>query len=234
MHTVQLDTTEPLHGELVDVRELRESDAPTLFDMLTDPQVVEGMSPPPPSVDAFRGFIEWARRERAMTRSVCFGIVPRGLESAVGVIQLRAQEPSWFTAEWGFAIGVPFWGTGAFVEAAQLVAAYAFDRVGVHRLEARAVTDNGRGNGALQKLGARAEGTLDRSFHRGNGYHTQFLWALHADDWRQGRLFTRRFSRAQALEQIAAAIHDVRQRLGTTRPSPSEPPALYPFFIVDR
>ena len=53
----------------------------------------------------FEGFIEWAQRERTLGNEVCFGIVPPGLTAAVGIIQLRAQELSWFSAEWGFAIG---------------------------------------------------------------------------------------------------------------------------------
>lgn len=235
IRAVPLDVSGTLHGELVDVREVVETDAPTLCEMLNDPAVVERMSPPPPTVDAFRGFIAWARRESGLERSACFGIVPRGLGSAVGIIQVRAQEPSWFRAEWGFAIGKPFWGTGAFAEAARLVATFAFDRLGVHRLEARALIDNARGNGALQKLGACAEGKLDKAFERAGRYDAQFLWALHAEEWRQGALLARRFCHADALRQIAAGIEDVRQRLRESRPSaPIDPPILYPFFIVDK
>src|SRR2546427_3342205 len=90
-----------LRGDLVSVREVVDRDAPTLFEMLTDPQVAEHMSPPPPTVDAFRGFVVWARKQRAAGEGMCFGIVPHGLDSAVGIVQLRAHEPSWFTAEWG-------------------------------------------------------------------------------------------------------------------------------------
>jgi len=35
---------------------------------------------------------------------VCFGIVPRGMTAAVGIIQVRALEKDFGTAEWGFAI----------------------------------------------------------------------------------------------------------------------------------
>jgi RimJ/RimL family protein N-acetyltransferase len=44
----------------------------------------------------------------------------------------------WFsTAEWGFAVGSAFWGTGVFRESAELLLAFAFETIGVHRLEAR-------------------------------------------------------------------------------------------------
>jgi len=227
---------ERLHGEVVDVREVIDADAPTLFEMLCDPQVAAYMSPPPPSVEAFRGFIAWAQRQRALGHGICFGIVPPGLESAVGIIQVRAQEPTWFTAEWGFAIGVAFWSTGAFFDAANLVADYAFERIGVRRLEARAMVTNGRGNGVLQKLGARPEGALASAFAQDGRYNPQFLWGLHVDDWRQGPLVREPFSVAEARLQIASATRETEQRLRATRPGRSGPdaPLLYPFFVVDK
>jgi len=223
-----------LDGDLVRVREVVEADAPTLYELLTDPQVAEHMSAPPPSVDAFRGFIEWARRQRVDGAGICFGIVPHGLDSAVGIVQLRAHEPSWLTAEWGFAIGAAFWGVGAFIEAANLVARFAFDHIGVHRLEARAVVKNGRGNGALQKIGARPEGTLASSFKRIDRFDGQYLWGLNADDWRQGVLVRKRFTDADACEQIAAAIESVEERLRVQKRAASVGrPALYRFFVTN-
>ena len=58
-----------------------------------------------------------------------------------------------------------------------------FQTVGVHRLEARASIVNGRGNGALRKLGAVQEGVLRRSFLRNGEYHDQVLWSVLKEDW---------------------------------------------------
>jgi RimJ/RimL family protein N-acetyltransferase len=217
-----------LNGKLVSVREVIDSDAPTLFELLTDPTVAAEMSTPPQSVAAFGGFIRWARDERASGRSVALGIVPRGLGQAIGIIQVRALEPSWSVAEWGFAIGAAFWGTGVFHEAANLVAGFAFDCMGVYRLEARAVVSNARGNGALQKLGARVEGTLARAFRRGARRDPQLMWGLNADDWRQQMLLRPRFSLDAASMQIAAALRDIEPRVRRQRPA--EPTEPHPFF----
>jgi RimJ/RimL family protein N-acetyltransferase len=56
----------------------------------------------------------------------------------------------------------------------------------VHRLEARAAVQNGRGNGALRKLGAVHEGILRRSFLCNGEYLDQALWSILADDWCSG------------------------------------------------
>ena len=60
--------------------------------------------------------------------------------------------------------------------------------IGAKRLEARAAVANGRGNGALRKLGAVQEGLLRRSFLRNGQHHDQVLWGILADDWRLQRI----------------------------------------------
>ena len=60
---------------------------------------------------------------------------------------------------------------------------FAFAQIGVHRLEARAAVQNGRGNGALAKLGAAREAILRRSFLKNGEYLDQNLWTIVEEDW---------------------------------------------------
>lgn len=169
------------------LRELRLSDAMSLVTLLTTEEVTRFISPPPTTVDGFERFILWTQRERAAGNYVCFGVVPAGTNTAVGLFQVRQVEPGFATAEWGFALGTPYWGSGIFAGAALLVMEFAFEALGVHRLEARAAVQNGRGNGALQKIGATREGVLHKSFLRDGQYLDQILWAMKDDDWRRAR-----------------------------------------------
>jgi [ribosomal protein S5]-alanine N-acetyltransferase len=173
-----------LTGSMVTLRELRLSDAPSLLAMLSTEEVSRFISPPPTTVEGFERFIMWANRERAAGNYACFAVVPHGMDTAVGLFQVRQLEPGWGTAEWGFALGSAFWGTGLFSEGSQMVLDFVFETIGVHRLEARAALENGRGNGALRKLGAQQEGVLRRSFLRDGQYMDQALWAILAEDWR--------------------------------------------------
>lgn len=177
----------------VSLRELRPEDAPALLSALTADEVTKFMSPPPSTLEGFQRFIAWAARERDKGNYICFGVVPAGLAEPVGLIQLRALEPGFTVAEWGFALGREFWGSGLFMEGAKLALDFAFETVGVHRLEARATTVNGRGNGALRKLGAVPEGVLPQSFQRGDTVYDQVLWSILADDWRELRVTRSRF-----------------------------------------
>ena len=174
-------------GEKVTLRELEVSDAPALFAMLTPEEVSRFISPPPTTVEGFERFITWARAERAAGRYACFAVVPHGMKTAIGLFQVRQLEPGFATAEWGFAIGSAFWGTGMFVDAGQMVIAFAIETLNVLRLEARAAVANGRGNGALRKLGAVQEGVLRRSFLKNGQFLDQMLWSILAEEWREAK-----------------------------------------------
>jgi ribosomal-protein-alanine N-acetyltransferase len=175
-------------GSKVTLRELELEDAPALFAMLTAEEVSRFISPPPTTVEGFAKFITWARAERAAGRYACFAVVPNGMTTAIGLFQVRSLEPGFATAEWGFAIGSAFWGTGIFQDGGRMVVDFAIETLGVTRLEARAAVANGRGNGALRKLGAVQEGVLRRSFLKNGQFLDQMLWSILAEEWRQSRV----------------------------------------------
>jgi RimJ/RimL family protein N-acetyltransferase len=173
-----------LAGTQVVLRELRASDASSLFALLTTEEVSRFISPPPTSVEGFERFIAWTFRQRQAGSYACFAVTMEGADTAIGIFQLRELEPGFGTAEWGFAIGSPYWGTGAFEQGAELLVSFAFETVGVHRLEARAAVRNGRGNGALRKIGAVQEGVLRKSFLKNGEYLDQMLWTILDEDWK--------------------------------------------------
>jgi len=177
-----------LAGSMVTLRELRISDAAALLTMLSSEEVARFISPPPTTIEGFERFIAWTHRERAAGNYACFAVVPHGMDSAIGIFQVRQLEPGFGTAEWGFAIGSAFWGTGVFVDGARMVIDFAFNTIQTHRLEARAAILNGRGNGALRKIGAIQEGILRKSFLRDGEYLDQALWTILDEDWRAQRV----------------------------------------------
>jgi [ribosomal protein S5]-alanine N-acetyltransferase len=178
-----------LRGAAVTLRELRASDAPALLTAFGSPDVTRLISPPPPTLEGFEKFVAWTQRQREAGQSFAFGITLKDSDTVVGLFQVRALQPGFDIAEWGFALSGEHWGSGLFMGAAELILGFVFDVVGVHRLEARAALQNGRGNGALHKLGATQEGVLQRSFLRNGVYLDQALWTILADDRRNASTF---------------------------------------------
>jgi len=166
------------------LRDLRASDAASLFALLTTEEVSRFISPPPTTVEGFERFIAWTHREREAGKYACFAVTLKGYDTAIGIFQVRDLRAGFDTAEWGFAIGSEFWGTGVFEHGARLVLEFAFNTIGVRRLEARAAVQNGRGHGALLKVGAVQEGVLRQSFEKNGRYLDQVLFAILAKDFR--------------------------------------------------
>ncbi len=145
-----------LHGAGFHLRELRRSDAASLFSMLTTEEVARFITPPPTSVEGFERFIDYTHRRRSQGEFACFAVVPEGLDTAIGIFQLRALDGEFSTAEWGFALGSPFWGTRPLRQGAALVMAFAFER---RRGEpARGARDGGQRAGATARCARSARG----------------------------------------------------------------------------
>jgi RimJ/RimL family protein N-acetyltransferase len=176
-----------LAGMRVELRQLEAADAPALQGLLSAPEVCRFVSPPPPSVAAFERFVERARSLQAAGAGLCYAVVLRDPQTTIGLVQMRETEPRFAVAEWGLALGVQFWGTGIFEEVSELVLAFAFEQLGVHRLESRVVLQNGRGMRAMQKVGAVQEGVLRRSFLKDGSYLDQALFAIVDEDWQFAR-----------------------------------------------
>ena len=181
-----------LRGGVGRVREVRVSDAASLCAQLATDEVGRFISPPPTSVEGFERFLAWAVRERAAGTVACFAVTASDTDTAVGLIQVRALDPSFALAEWGFALGTPYWGTGLFMASATLVLRFTFDVLGVRRLEARAAVQNGRGTAVLRKLHATQEGCLRASLQRGSAVLDQLLWSILADEWRRAEWLAQR------------------------------------------
>jgi len=172
-----------LSGRLVTLRELTPRDVGPLIDLFSIADASRfGLDEPVGDVDV-RAFIDRTIRNRGVGLSFTYAVVQNGTRTVVGLVQVRQLEPSFETAECEGTLAPSVRGTGVFLEGARLVGSFAFGTVGARRVEARALLQDGRANGALRKLGAVHEGILRRSVRRRGDYLDQALWSLLKDDW---------------------------------------------------
>jgi RimJ/RimL family protein N-acetyltransferase len=172
-----------LTGRLVTLREPAAQDLAALVDVFSVPDASRFGTDEPVTEMSVLGFIERAAQNRAAGAAFAYVITPGASRSVTGLIEVKQLDLSFEAAEWDMTLVLPARGTGAFLEAARLVGSFAFGAVGVHRLEARVLVQNGRANGALRKLGAVQEGILRRSTRRGGEYVDQVLWSVLKEDW---------------------------------------------------
>ncbi|HEV3061930.1 MAG TPA: GNAT family protein [Vicinamibacterales bacterium] len=176
-------TSPVLVGPHVTLREPAQDDVRTLVDLLSLSDATRFGLDDPPSEFTAQHLVDEAARERAAGRALTLVVTVTASQAVVGLVQVRQLDPQFEAAEWEWTIAPESRGNGIFLESARLVGSLAFGAIGVHRLEARALLQNGRANGALRKLGAVQEGILRRSARRSNEYLDQVLWAVLRDDW---------------------------------------------------
>ena len=173
----------PITSGLVALHEPIADDAGPLVEVLSIADAVRFGIGEPVTEEAVRAFIGHARHERSTGTSFTYVITLGATRAIVGLARVRRLDPSFEAAEWEMTLAPSARGTGVFVDAARLLGSFAFGSVGAHRLESRVVLQNGRANGALNKLGAVQEGILRRSVRQSGAYHDQVLWSMLEDEW---------------------------------------------------
>jgi RimJ/RimL family protein N-acetyltransferase len=172
-----------LTARLVTLREPATSDLRSLMDLLLLGDASRFGIDEPVSEVAVQQLLDRIARDREAGIAFSFLVTVSSSRAIIGLVQARQIDLSWESAEWECTLAPSWRGTGAFLETARLVGSFAFGTVGVHRLEARVLLQNGRANGALRKLGAVQEGVLRESVRRGNAYLDQVLWSVLKEDW---------------------------------------------------
>ena len=176
-----------LRGPGIVLRELKLSDAPALAATMEPDDVTSLLTSPPATIAEWVELIELAQDDRERGGSLSLGLVPQGYASPIGIFHVRQAEPEFGAAEWNFAVGRAFWGTGVFFAAAPALIDFVFDVLVARRLEARVSLRNGRGNGALRKIGAVQEALMRGAVIEDGTPVDQVLWAIVADEWRTRR-----------------------------------------------
>lgn len=172
-------------GRRVVLREPRDDDGPALFRYTSDPEVTRFLAVEQPgSLEETLGFIGTCRAHRSQGREYVFVIADVDTDVAMGIICLRHIDQAMRTAQVGTWLGRDRWGSGANTEAKRLILDFAFDRLRLHRVEARISVDNDRSRRAFERLGATREGLLKESFFKNGRYYDQHLYVVLEQDWR--------------------------------------------------
>jgi RimJ/RimL family protein N-acetyltransferase len=172
-----------LAARFVTLREPVAQDLGPLVDLLSVGDATRfGLEDPVTDV-AVQHLLERIVHDRAAGNAFTFAVTTGAGRAPMGLVQVRQILPGFEMAEWECTLAPSVRGSGIFIETARLVGSFAFGSVGAHRLEARVLLRNGRGNGALRKMGAVQEGILRRSIRHGDEYLDQVLWSILKEDW---------------------------------------------------
>lgn len=175
-------------GPTLSLRYAAAEDAPRLFELASDPAVTRFFSwGPYTEHDQPEAYIASlaAKRERGELLDLLIVHREVGPIGVTGLSELSARDRRATVGSW---FGHPWWGSGANLESKALIAALAFERLGLERLTAWANTRNGRSQVALERVGFKREGVL-RAWHRhGERVHDVVVFGMVRAGWERSRL----------------------------------------------
>jgi RimJ/RimL family protein N-acetyltransferase len=162
------------------LRALTAADDPAIVALFSDERALETWAHPPftslADAQAYRARLEEGFRRRALFVWGAFadedgreGPLPAGAGQAVGAGILTRWSPNNRRVDLGYYLGSAYWGRGYATELARALVGWAFDALGVHRVEAEVVPGNDASARVLLRVGFRHEARLKER-----------LWSAHA------------------------------------------------------
>ena len=175
-----------LTGRRAALRGFREDDFEALFSLHTDPEVMRYWSFPPwTEREQGREYFARALAARDPDRMLCWAIHTLDDDALIGTSTLFNINPSQGLAEIGYALGRAHWGAGIARDAVAQALDYAFDVLGVCRVEADIDPRNIGSMRLVEALRFRQEGLLRERWHVGGETSDTAFYGLLAREWRE-------------------------------------------------
>ena len=198
-----------LLGRVVDLAQVDpEQDVDELFEALNHDVVWQHVPGRPTTPDAYaatltrhvaRGRLPWVVRLRTPCAGLSAGTVVGAstyLDVSVADVRLEIGSTAYCPAAWGTAVNP---------DTKLVLLAYAFETLGVGRVQLKTDVRNVRSQRAIARLGARYEGTLRRYQRRADGtVRDTAMFSVTAEDW--PRVRDGLHERLDAIEATAAPL----------------------------
>ena len=166
------------------LRAITPADVPALFAIFGDPAVCRYWSRPAlPDLAAAAALQDEIAGGFAARSLFQWGIAAQEADALVGTCTLAALSVEHRRAEVGFALGRASWGRGYIAEALPVLAGFAFETLGLHRLEADVDPRNGPSIRALERAGFTREGHLHERYWLHDEWQDALLYRLLRREW---------------------------------------------------
>jgi ribosomal-protein-alanine N-acetyltransferase len=143
-----------------------------------------GAPDPVADADAFRARCGAWERQRHFDAAYGFGIFLRKGGGFVGEVSLGSVQRGPFqSANVGYWIDEGHTGNGYMPEAVAVILRFAFEDLGLHRVEAAIVPRNARSRRVAEKLGMRDEGTSERFLQIRGTWEHHVRYAMTLEEW---------------------------------------------------
>ncbi len=149
-----------LESERVKLRPFSDSDLANVYKGLSDPEVIKYYGVSYNSLEATKRQMIWFHELEKNGTGIWWAVCSKDDDSFLGAGGLNEWSQKNKKAEIGFWLLPENWGKGLMSEAMPLILDYAFNTLGLHRIEGFVETKNTNCKKALDKLKFNLEGTM--------------------------------------------------------------------------
>jgi ribosomal-protein-alanine N-acetyltransferase len=166
------------------LRQMRSTDAPAIFKIFSNPDVVEfGSTPLFSSLADAESYTQRAQNGYDMRQSLRWGVTLQGENIVIGTCGLHHFGRGFHCVETGYNLHRAHWGQGIISEAMTAVLTYGFTDFGCHRIEAVIDNANVRSKHIALKLGFTYEGTLRQRYPIKGRFEDENYYGLLRSEW---------------------------------------------------
>lgn len=178
--------TPPLETERLFLRKLTPADAEDIFAYASDDQITRYLTwDTHGSLENTLGFIYYTLSRYERDEAGDWGIVVKATGKLVGTIGFVKSDRINHYGEIGYVLSRNYWGQGIMPEAAAEVIRFAFEVMGLNRVESCHFLPNEKSGRVMQKVGMTCEGIArEKMFAKGQFWDMK-QYAILYRDWKQ-------------------------------------------------
>ena len=171
-----------LQGEMIVLRPIRADDSDAMWDMLADP---EGNRLTGTTATFTREQVDaWAASRATAEGRYDFAVTANGSDELLGEIVLNDIDEVLRSANLRLSMRPAYRGRGYGTEGIQLVLGFAFDGLGLHRVELDVLSINARAKSLYENIGFRVEGRRRDAYRDGDGWCDAIDMSILEDEYR--------------------------------------------------
>ena len=172
-----------LRTERLILRRVRRRDAADIFAYAQDEEVARHVLwDAHRSIRDSRAYIRYLRRQYAAGEPSSYAMELKATGQVIGTVGFVRYDEEHNAAEVGYSMGRAWWHQGLMTEALRELIRFAFEELGLHRIEARHELDNPASGRVMARCGLRQEGILRGAVWNKGRYADVAVWGIVSEE----------------------------------------------------
>ncbi len=171
-------------GDKVELGPIEREYLPKYVEWLNDWEVNSFLAPGVPASMNLEDETDWFERRRQDKNSMVFAILALPERQLIGNCGLHDLDWKNRKAVFGIFIGDKnYWSKGYGTDATRTLVRFAFQQLGLNRVQLEVYDFNPRAQRAYEKAGFRRDGILRQALYRDGKFHDIYLMSILREEW---------------------------------------------------